>query len=239
MKKIIRFLPMIVAVLVMTYVLCYAGGQATSGKTADDIITSARSLLNQAEISGATPFCSDAEMITWIDEGQKDIVSKAQCLKSKATITLATSTMEYSWSGTSDYIKIDFYLYYNGKNYKRLFKSCESIGHTTKTGSPEYACEAGDKILIWPVPTSAYSGHTVYAYYVPMPTAVTATSSVIETPAIFDEALVWYVVSEATAKDKQWQLSQFYRDKYNQTLDRYRVDIIEKPKESIKEANPN
>jgi len=238
MKKLFKYTPLIFALLFAGYVICNAGGQATSGKTADDIITNVRYVINQEEKSGVTPFCTDTEMIQWIDAGQKRILADSQCLKSKATIYLATNTFEYSWSGVSDYIKVDLCIYYNGTDYKKLTKSCESIGQTSSTGSPEFVCEAGDKILVWPVPTSAYSGNTVFAYYVPMPTGVTATTSSIEIPAIFDEALVWYVASEAMAKDKQWQLSDWYRVKYKETLDRYRVDIIDKPKESIREAEP-
>jgi len=217
---------------------CFAGGQAISGKTADDIITNARYLLNQEDVSGVTPFCTDAEMIVWTDEGQKDIVAKAQCLKARATIDLATSTFEYSWSGVSDYIKIDRCFYYDGTNYKRLIKSCESVGHVTAKGSPDYWCELGDKVLVWPVPIAAYSGTTVFAYYVPMPSAITATTTAIEIPAIYDKALTFFVAAQASLKDGQTAKYAALMGLYEKELDRYRVDIVEKPKESILGTEP-
>ena len=209
--------------------ICFGAGQTSSGKTANDIITNVRQILNETTAS----FWTDAELLDWIDEAVKDIVSKSHCLEDTATIVLSTNTKAYSWSGASDYVIIEpegvFFLNHNTSKYTKLVNDKTVIGHTSNEGQPTHWYEFGNEVHVWPVPTSAYSGSTIYADYIPVPTKIIATTGNIETPAIYDNAIVWYVVSMAKAKDKNANESAVFMKIYDELVNRYRVDITREP----------
>ena len=87
------------------------------------------------------------------------------------------------------------------------------------------------------MPTSAHSGSTIFAEYVPIPDGCGVAGHAIETPEIYDPALVFYVISRAMSKEKN-PASVAYMSLYQQTIDRYRADFIDEPKESAKEKQP-
>ena len=216
----------------------YAGSQARSGKTAANIITEAKwVLINNAKDN----FWSDAEMLGWVNEGILDIVSKTHCLEDTATIVLVTDTKDYAWTGTSNYLTVDphgaFLQLHNSSKYKTLTNNKSIIGHVIETGPPAYWYEFNGRVHVWPVPTSAYSGSTVFVDFVPIPDGCSTASLAIETPKIYDPALVFYVISRAMSKEKN-PASIAYMNLYQQTIDRYRADFIDEPKESMKEKQP-
>ena len=218
--------------------ICFAGSQTRSGKTADDIITEAeRILINNANDN----FWSDAEMLGWVNEGMLDIVSKSHCLEGTAEIILSTDTKDYAWTGTSNYLTVDphgaYIQLHSSSKYKTLTNNKSVIGHITNTGPPAYWYEFNGRVHVWPVPIAAYSGSTVYVDYVAIPDGCSTSGLAIETPEIYDPALVYFVISRAMSKEKN-QASMAYMNLYQQTIDRYRADFIDEPKESIKGKTP-
>lgn len=217
---------------------CFAGSQTRSGKTAADLITEAkRVLINNAN----DDFWSDAELLGWVNEGMLDVVSKTHCLEDTATIILSGNTKAYTWTGTSNYLTINpngvFLQDKNTSKYTVLTNNKSIIGHVSDTGPPKYWYEFNNEVHVWPVPTSSHSGSTIYADYVPIPDGCSVVGEAIETPEIYDPALVFYVISRAMSKEKN-PASVAYHQLYQQTVDRYRADFIDEPKESIKEKTP-
>ena len=235
MKKLIKS-------AIFTVILClfcsfnvFAASQSNSGKTAADIITEARQILNESVAS----FWTDAMMLDWIDAATKEIVAKTKCRQDIATITLVTGTMEYAWTGDSEYIQIMACMYHDGTEYKSLTKTdIKSIGRISATGSPKYWYEWEDQVGIWPIPTAAYNAQKVYAYYVIVPVVIDGTTDNILTPAIFDDALVWYTVGHAKMRDNKPEEAAYYMNLFNEIIALYRQDILYSPKESVNEATP-
>lgn len=236
MKRIL----LITLMLLLTLSIVYAGSQARSSKTANSVITEVRYKLN--ETSAVTPwFWTDTELLQWVDEGIKDLVARTHCLQGTATIVLSTNAMSYTWSGTSPYVAIEdrvFYLNHSSGKYKKLTRNDKVIGKVFDAGPPEYWYEHNNRIWIWPVAVTPYSGSTVYVDYTAMPVGVISSTSPIETPAVYDAALVWYVAAQAKIKQGRYDEAQYFTQKYETECDRFRADFIIKPKESLEEAGP-
>lgn len=217
-------------IVLLTASAALAGGQSQSSKTVQNVIDRARSYLNETK-SSTTGFFTDTELLRWTDEGVRDIVAKTHCLQQTDTITLSGSTFEYTFSGASNYLTIETCVYYNGTDYKGLPRiDIPNIGRTaTSSGTPDYWYEWGDKIGIWPLPTSSYSGNSIYVYYVPQPTTLTATTDPIQIPAIYDNPLIWYVCAQGKIKDRKFQEAALFMQRYDATVDRYRVDLVKEP----------
>lgn len=217
--------------------MCFAGSQTRSGKSADDIITEARQILNETTAS----FWTATEMLSWINEGMLDIVSKTHCLEDTATIILSGNTKAYTWTGTSNYLTIDpngvFYQDKDTSKYTVLTNNKSIIGDVSDTGPPRYWYEFGGKVHVWPVPTTSHSGSTIFVDYVFIPDGCATSGFAIETPEIYDPALVSYVVSRAFLKKRKPE-ANIYIQLYDQMINRYRADFIEEPKESVKEKTP-
>jgi hypothetical protein len=208
----------------------FAGGQATSGKAASDIITEVRSYLNESTAS----FWTDAELLKYIDAGLKDLVARTHCTQDLAKIQLSGNSREYTWSGASGYVAIEdrvFFFNSGTSKYHKMIRDETIAGRTSETGQPEYWHESNGKIYFWPTPSSTYSGHTVYMDYVPIHTAISATTSKIIIPTSYDQCLVWYVVSQAFAKLAKFDQAEYFMRRYEVTADRYRADFITKPPE--------
>lgn len=248
MRKVI-----VSVLLVLIPALCFGAGQATSGVTAGGITDRVREILAERTGSATTLFYTDTEIRSHANYAVFDIVSRSKCIQDTAVFTLAVTgvstsggtiysgTTEYAWTGVSDYITIETALYWNHKNnkYTGLVKTdIKSIGHLTDNGPPAYWYEWNDKIGIWPTTTQPYSGQSVYVYYTPMPEGLTASDSIVETPSNYDSAIIDYTVSQMLRKKKRYQESELYMKSYEARLDRYRSDLVDKPRESIKDVKP-
>ena len=248
MRKII-----ISVLLVLLPVLSFAGGQATSGVTAGGITDRVREILAERTGSATTLYYTDLEIRSHANYAVFDISARTHCLQDTAAIALAVSgvstsggtvysgTTEYAWTGASDYMMIETVMYFNSNSlkYKGLIKTdIKSIGSLEDKGAPAYWYEWDDKIGIWPTATLPYSGQSVYVYYNPMPDGLLSSTSPVETPSIYDSAIIDYAVSQMLLKKKRYQEADFYNKRYEARLDRYRVDLVDKPRESIKDLQP-
>jgi hypothetical protein len=186
----------------------WAGGsQGTSGVTAQDIIDDIRNDFN--EDSG---LFTDSEAVQWLDEAVREINYRARCLESGASnIILAANDWDYAL--THSYMDIEKVMYDSGvtdDDYSPQVYALDRVpfqklryGHEKDRGSPKSWAVWNDTLFIWPVPRSTESGSTLYLYSVETPSGVTVTSSAIETPSYFDEAIKRYVLAKAYYKDRQ------------------------------------
>lgn len=214
----------LIAVFIFSAIV-FAGSQQTSSTAASTIITYARYYLNES----SADFWSDAELLAWINQGTMDIVSRTRCLESTETITLASSTVEYTIS--SSYIDISTVTYTDSDgNTKGLQKSNpQTIGHPRDT-EPAFWYEWNGKVGIFPA-LSSRTTEVATAFYVSTPSALTATSDTIVVPAIYDRALTLYVAAQALLKEEQYGKSARLMGEYLAEIDRFRTDFVDRPKE--------
>uniref|UniRef100_A0A6M3IF87 Uncharacterized protein n=1 Tax=viral metagenome TaxID=1070528 RepID=A0A6M3IF87_9ZZZZ len=228
-------------ILLVLIVLCLAAGealaisQATSSTTSTTAIVRARYYLNETTAS----FWTDAELLSWMNDAQIDIVSRTKSLQTTQVITLAANTHTYSI--TVSYLSIEGAVYSpTGGTSSGFYKQGllrghpAHVGHTSpREGPPKYYYEWKSDIGIYP-PLGTIAGETVTLYAISRPAAMTSTTvSSIQTPAMFDRAIILYTVAQAFYKDKQYGKAGRFMAEYYAEIDRYRQDYVLRPKEPL------
>ena len=206
----------------------WAGSKATSGTTAQTVIDRARVDLNEATAS----FWSDAAILRWTDEAVKEVVYKTRCLETGAsTAVIASQSRTFSLSSI-DFLDIEKVEYNSGAtsgkttiyDLTRVPFGNLRYQQEKEEGNPKNFAVWNDTIYIWPIPGSAQSGTTLYIYYVPEPSGVTATTSTIETPTYFDGAILDYIKGRALERDED-PGAKYYLDKFDNRLLEYMMKV--------------
>ena len=230
-----------ICLLILISVPVYAGTITTSGATVQTIIDRVRVDLNETTAA----FWADADLIQWIDEAITMITVKARVLESGTTeITLIDATYSYAISGTTpSWIDVEAVFHDSGvttgsDSHKRIFtlkkEDIRNIGHTSEKGRPKVYCLWDNSLIIWPVPDSIWSGTTLIVYTVTLPSGVTTSTSLIETPAYFDPAILNYVKAKAHYKDKREVLGHYYMNLFNVMIQEGVLNIIRRNESNVK-----
>lgn len=230
MKKIITKLTYILLVLMLSISIAFSASQQTSQKDASVIITNARSILHEP----SAIMWSDAELLVWVNDGTMDIVSRTHCLEAIEVEALVENQLSYALSDGYILVKAVVYAQAAGDEKGLIRGNIQSIGHVEEVGEPVYWAQEQDNIIVWPKPDAAHSGagHDIDVYTVSRPTAVTASDDVT-VPACYDRALTIYVAAQAFYKDGKFAKAGRFMAEYLAELDRYRMDFVTVPKESI------
>ena len=213
--------------------LSYGASQQTSSTTGAQIITRARYYLND-KLPSASSAWTDAELLVWINDGVVDIASRTRCTETKETITLAANTIEYSI--TTNYIAVTAAVYSPASGFKSglLRGHPIHIGHGQEynkaTKSPKYWYDWRGDVGIYP-PLASVTSEIVELYSVSRPDDLTATTSTVTVPAIYDRALTFYVTAQAFMKTEQWSRSAQFITMYYEELNRFRQDFVNPPRE--------
>ena len=282
--------------------LCFGASQQTSSTTASTMIDRVEALLNDSD----NRMWSAGDLLTWLNEGMVDIVTRSHCLETLETIFLDTNTIEYSISSTYTTVKAVQYVDGSHTIYSLKKGSPAGVGQNTAATIPTYWYDWGGKIGIYPALTSlenssstvaisgaandgtgeirittsaahgfstgdhvtiasvvgtteangdwtitvqstttfdlddstytnAYtSGGTVFeteavhVYLITRPTSIASTAN-ITTPAIYDGALVMYIMAQAYLRDNQ--LNRYLQTfaLYEAEMARIRNDLNEIP----------
>ena len=237
MRKILS----IIAVLVTVFLwgnFAFAGSQQTSGVTAQVIIDDVRNgYLNESSTSGTTLFWDDTkDLLTYINYGLIDIANQSFALQTTENITLSSGDSVYAIS--TSYFDIETIINNDASgvtNASLRRGNLQSVGHSladaNTTKRPAYWVDWGGSVLIYPEPESRSSGYNLTVYLYERPSGVTIQQA-IPTPAIYDFALVYFVVKEAWKKKKRFDLSNIYEVLYKNEMDRLRSFFNKRPKES-------
>jgi len=201
--------------------VCMAGSQQVSSTTGSSMIAQVRADYNDT----TSVYFTDAEMLQFLNDGIVDLVNKSHCYEATESISLVANTVEYSI--TSNYVEVVAVQYYNGTNKFALKKgSPAEIGLNTEesdTDAPAFWYEFAGKIGIYPS-LSSVTTQTVTLYLVKWPVPI-VSSGTISTPAIYDVALKYYILSRMALKDKNTAMHESMMGKYNQEIGFYRQDL--------------
>jgi len=216
----------IVIVALLITVSAYAGSQQVSSTTAQTIITNARSYLSGLN---SDLFWNDDRLLSWLNDGLVDLVSRSHCLETTEDIDLVADQTEYAI--TENYIVVKAVHYVSAASVsKALIRGApESVGLVSNIGEPAFWYDWGGKLGAYPALTSATS-EKITVYLVTRPTAIIISAS-IPIPAIYDKALVMYVVAQSWAKSNQMEKYAKAMALYQAELDRNRQDFLTVPKE--------
>lgn len=100
----------------------------------------------------------------------------------------------------------------------------EMIGHVEDVDVPTYWFEWDGSVGILPTPGVEENNKRCTVYFVERPTSVLSTAAT-KVPAQYEHLLLYYIVSRALQKDKQWAKAAYYESKYEAILDRFRTDL--------------
>ena len=215
----------IIIVALLITVSAFAGSQQTSTTTAETIIINARSYLSGIS---SDLFWNDERLLSWLNDGLVDLVSRSHCLEDTEDITLIADQIEYAI--VSDYIVVKAVQYVTATGAKALIRGApESVGLVSDIGEPAYWYDWGGNLGAYP-PLSAITTEIITLYLVIRPTPIIISAS-IPIPAIYDKALVMYVVAQAWAKSNQMEKYGKAMALYQAELDRNRQDFLTLPKE--------
>lgn len=195
---------------ILVFCLCFAGSQTLSGNLASDLITRARSLTNS---NSDYSMWSDDEFLAWLNDGQAYISRQTSCLQATESINIVADQSEYDV--TADYVNIQIMQYIDAtpKTYGMVIRNPTDFNTVTAGTRPMYWFDWGEKVSIWPVPTA--SEGSIKLFYIPRLTRLSATTSAITIPAIYEEVLLKYMVSEAWKKDRQFAKANQYKAEYD------------------------
>lgn len=228
-----RFLILLTAFMcLLASVTVHAGSVSTSGVTTQTIIDQVRRDL--AESGTSTYFWSNADYIQWSDQAVRIIVSRTKCLEnSGVTVVLTQNTWSYTLSAYS-FTDVEAVLHDSGVSTDpaQVFAlervQIAGIGHTKEKGKPKDYCLWNNALIVWPVPDSTQAGTSLYVYMTPKVSGVTATTSPIETPHYFDDAIHWYVKAQAHYKDSKTATGDYFMRMFNAKLDEYLLRVIKR-----------
>lgn len=161
-------------------------------------------------------FFSDAEMYNYVYDAEMQLAREAQCIRRTYTTSTASDQQEYARPSNAFAVKR---ITYNGQKLTKITdRQDDSLTlfnqTTTATGTPQYYFEWGDTLSLRPVPSDI---GTLKIFTYDLPQAVTNASS-LEVPSRYHLDLALYVVSQMAAKDKNFEASKAYFDRWTKKL---------------------
>lgn len=218
-----KTLRLLFIIMLLCCSVVFAGPQSTSTTTAEDIVAQARVYLDEpTEI-----MWTNQELLRILNDGMVDIAIKAKCYQTTETISLTANTIEYT--PTSDYIGV-VAVHLNqatGGTVKLTPGTVSSVGAIPTSGTavrPAYWYEFAGKIGIYPAYTTVTT-QTIKVFLARRPADVGYYTDV-RTPAVFDRALVYYIVAQALMIDDRFTAANNYMTMYLGEIDRYRKDFV-------------
>jgi len=188
----------------------------------------------------AASFWTSAQIQEWLDQAIYDIASRTLCLQTSDTITLATSTYEYSTTAGSvsvaNIMKILGAFYLNPDDeyigLERIDPSDISKLAHMKAGPPKYYYQYASKIGILPLPTSGQNGDSVRIYFARLPLQSTLATRIAELPTQYHNAMYYYAAEMAYRKEHRVAEANAMRTLYENEIKTLRGDLIDVPAET-------
>lgn len=176
--------------------------------TPAQIETAARRKYN----SSSSNFFATAEIYDLIYQAETEIAVKTRMLEGRTTISGGSiaSTQSYTLpTGALEIKRVE----YSGAKLERIDLRQDDAAtmmnsNSTQTGVPQYYYFWNSTLYLRPIP--AASSDQIRIYYYVEPALITSATQVLEVPAVWHMPIVDFVVSEMAAKDGQFDMADFY-----------------------------
>lgn len=177
--------------------------------TPTQIITSARNKYNAIGDS----FWSDDELLGILYDACMEMTDDADMIERTYSTSTVAGQQEYAYPSDTTKIKR---ITYNGQKLEPIdFRDDDDITgfnqSTSSTGTPAFYFIWNDVISLRPVPSDI---GTIKIYGFNAPAELTITS-VLEIPTQFHKDLIYFMVSEMTAKDKAFDHAKYFSNKWD------------------------
>ena len=199
--------------------------------TGQDIADRIRSQFGDS--SGAQ--LSDAAILRWINDGQREIVNSNPILRATKVTDLIASQQDYSFP--SDKVLVIEAIYINGypidnitpQEAREYIKSQDPNGVMT-AATPDVWWERAGVISFYPVPESTLT-NAFKLEYIKVPASLASFSDSVTVPDRYFNELVNYVMSQALEMDENFDAASFkaaqFRDGLNRLSQKDNVSVSE------------
>lgn len=188
--------------------------------TGTDISTRVRSAFG--DTSGAQ--LTDAAILMWINDGQREIVNSNPILRASKTTDLINGQADYTFP--TDRVLVIEALYVNGYPIKNLtpqaarqfIQQRDPLAEQTAE-RPEVWYERAGTITFYPVPNKTFT-NGLKLEYIKNPVSLTSLTSAVGIPDRYFNELVNYVIAQALEMDENYSAAQFKHRQFRDGLDR-------------------
>lgn len=199
--------------------------------TVTNIINNVRSALNET----STTMLSDAELTIMINDGYKDICTRALAYENKITKdNISTSQKIVSLVG-SNVLRVNYVEYKSGTTEGGKGMVCvlpQVVGHVPiNTNVPQYWYQWGEYIVVEPLPDAATYDLAVYATCFPSAVLVATSADLPSSnlPVEFHEDVFYFTLAYANLKLKRWADAATAYNRYISDIQLKRMQYIMKP----------
>jgi hypothetical protein len=155
---------------------------------------------------------TDADILRWINSAQKQIILQNESLMEK-TSTTSTVVAQQSYDLPVDLLKLNSISYksstsvpyYRIKGYSlaEFNEKIDGWDGTAETGNPICYTISENKIIVYPVPSTAVT-NGLKIYYNRKPVLVTSVIDVPELPELYHDTIVKWCLQQAFEMDEDW-----------------------------------
>lgn len=204
--------------------------------TASQIIGTARTYIGDVSATPTRQQFSDATLLGFLNDGQREANAANWLLSSTYTFTLSGGTTEYVLP--DDFMGTEFVLFKNVKIDQTSFNelNSNSIGWKTSSGTPiKYYLDYHTRptaIGFFPAPVATSTG-TVIVYYVQQTADLTSTSDTpwagwtMLTP--YHSGLAYYIAMRAFMAQEDSDMAPLYQNEWLVQLQNMRQGLYKQP----------
>lgn len=176
---------------------------------------------------------TDAMLLRWINNGQREIASDAPSSEATATGSLVQGTSVYDLGVIGTRVRSVSQIIVNGvlakilpwPEYVSLISEYQA---SAQSGAPVSAAIYGGSLNLWPIPNvSVANGITLY--YTQYPLELTVLTGLLSIPDRFFAALCDYVFAQALELDENFEASAAKLSNFNTRLAGQRARLGENP----------
>lgn len=163
----------------------------------------------------------NADIIMWINDACRAIVSENRILKVTATTPLVAGQADYNLTGLANPIYAIDSLLIDGQRVGNMnvAQAEESITQydpqSLEQGFPQFWYEYGGVVTFWPVPNFA---GTITIRYTAWPAAISLVTDVLPVPDDCFEDVCNYVLKQAYEMDENAQMAQMKAEEFSTSL---------------------
>jgi hypothetical protein len=222
------------------------------------LTTEIRRLLNDP---APGTYVSDAQLLNWINRAAHIMAKEGRCQEvDQVSVALATNKTEYTYkdcglaqndasnsnyvvdieaaiyTGTTVAAGVDKPIYNTAQSLVKIHQRMLNRLDNNAAGPPQYWCDTGNSIRIWPCPTASENTNVVTLLYYKNANTLKQDSDQSTTyyvPNYMREYVIWYACSEAWKRKGRLDISNWYRALFDKFVVLHRQDRLPRSVDAI------
>lgn len=165
---------------------------------------------------------TDADIIRWINDAQRDIAVNNQLFQTRATAGVAANQSTYTLP--PDILTIHSVRFGTRKLQGISMQEAEiEIPDTGETGEPQKFWIWGGNVSLYPTPGTSDTDDLLI-FYTRQPAPITTTADVLELPSHYHNRVVEYCLQQAYELDENWEAAQMKSQQFQQGVEKLRAE---------------